>query len=154
MAARGQCAEMLTQHYDLEPQAAQPSRSCENPPIPQLTRITRSSPSSAFRRKPVLYSTFHGHKPYLTEGLPRWLSGREPACQCRRLALIPGSGRSPGAEMGNPRHYSCLGNPINRESGGLQSMGLQRVRRDSVTEHTHTWQKEPPGLWGLTGEGR
>ena len=53
-------------------------------------------------------------KPYRTEGLPRWLSGREPACQCRRLSLISGSGRSPGAEIGKPLHYSCLGNPIDR----------------------------------------
>ena len=28
--------------------------------------------------------------------------------------LIPGSGRSPGGENGNPLYYSCLGNPIDR----------------------------------------
>ena len=45
---------------------------------------------------------------YLCEcvyGLPLWLSGKEPACQCRRLkrpGLIPGSGRSPGARHDNP----------------------------------------------------
>ena len=27
---------------------------------------------------------------------------------------IPGSGRSPGVENGNPLQYSCLGNPMNR----------------------------------------
>ena len=27
--------------------------------------------------------------------------------------------------------------PWTEESGGLQSMGLQRVRHDLVTEHTH-----------------
>ena len=27
---------------------------------------------------------------------------------------IPGSGRSPGEGNGNPLHYSCLGNPMNR----------------------------------------
>ena len=25
---------------------------------------------------------------------------------------IPGSGKSPGEENGNPLHYSCLGNPM------------------------------------------
>ena len=43
---------------------------------------------------------------------------------------IPGSGRSPGVENGNPLQYSCLGNPMGRGAwgaGGLQSMGLQRV---------------------------
>ena len=27
---------------------------------------------------------------------------------------IPGSGRSPGEENGNPLQYSCLGNPMDR----------------------------------------
>ena len=28
--------------------------------------------------------------------------------------LIPGLGRSPGEENGNPLQYSCLGNPVDR----------------------------------------
>ena len=39
---------------------------------------------------------------------------------------VPGPGRSPGKGNGNPLQYSCLGNPT-EESGGLQSMGSQRV---------------------------
>ena len=38
--------------------------------------------------------------------------------------LIPGSGRFPGEGNGNPLQYSCLGNPMDREACGLQSMGL------------------------------
>ena len=30
------------------------------------------------------------------------------------VGLIPGSGRSPGEEHGNPLQYSCLGNPMDR----------------------------------------
>ena len=30
------------------------------------------------------------------------------------MGLIPGSGRSPGEENGNPVQYSCLGNPMDR----------------------------------------
>ena len=45
-------------------------------------------------------------------------------------ALTPGSGRSPGEGYGNPLQYSCLENPMEREPGGLQSMGLQRVGHD------------------------
>ena len=30
------------------------------------------------------------------------------------LGLIPGLGRSPGEENGNPLWYSCLGNPMDR----------------------------------------
>ena len=30
------------------------------------------------------------------------------------VGLIPGSGRSPGEGNGNPLHFSCLGNPVER----------------------------------------
>ena len=32
------------------------------------------------------------------------------------LGLIPGLGRSPGEENGNPLQYSCLGNPMDGET--------------------------------------
>ena len=32
----------------------------------------------------------------------------------RDTGLIPGSGRSPGEGRGNPLHYSCLENPMDR----------------------------------------
>ena len=47
-------------------------------------------------------------------------------------------GRSPAGGSGNPLQYSCLRIPWTEEPGGLQSMGLQRVRDDWATEHTHT----------------
>ena len=47
---------------------------------------------------------------------------------------IPGSERSPGKGNGNPLQYFCLGNLWTEESGGLQSMGSQRVRHDLVTK--------------------
>ena len=34
----------------------------------------------------------------------------------RDMGLIPGSGRSPGGGHGNPRQYSCLENPMDREA--------------------------------------
>ena len=43
---------------------------------------------------------------------------------------ILGSGRSPGEGNGNPLQYSCWEIPWTEEPGGLQSMGLQRVRYD------------------------
>ena len=39
-------------------------------------------------------------------------------------------GRSPGVGNGNPPKYSCLENSMDREPGGLQSMGPKRVRHD------------------------
>ena len=67
----------------------------------------------------------------------------------RDTGSIPGSGRSPGGGHGNPLQYSCLENPMNREPGGLQSMGSKRAGYDWVTyahvqacmhtrTHTHT----------------
>ena len=32
----------------------------------------------------------------------------------REVGLIPGLGRSPGGENGNPLQYSCLANPMDR----------------------------------------
>jgi len=38
------------------------------------------------------------------------------AYSVRDLGSIPGLGRSPGEENGNPLQYSCLGNPLDGES--------------------------------------
>ena len=48
--------------------------------------------------------------------------------------LIPGLERSPGEENGNPLQYSCWEIPWTEESGGLHSMGLQRVGYDLATK--------------------
>ena len=45
----------------------------------------------------------------------------------RDVGLIPGSGRSPGGENGNPFQYSCLENLWTEEPGELWSIGSQRV---------------------------
>ena len=44
----------------------------------------------------------------------------------RDVGLIPGSGRSPGRENGNPLQYSCLENPMDR--GSWQAM-VHRVAK-------------------------
>ena len=67
------------------------------------------------------------------------LSGKESACNAGDLGSIPGMGWSPVVGNGKPRQYSSLGNPPGTEDpGGLNSMGSQRIRYDSATEHTHT----------------
>ena len=51
------------------------------------------------------------------------------------MSLIPGLGRSVREGNGNSLQYSCLGNPTGKEEpGGLQCMGLQRVRQDLTTK--------------------
>ena len=54
----------------------------------------------------------------------------------RDVGLIPGLGRSPGVENGNPLQSSCLENSMDKEPGGLHLMGLQRARHSQVIVHT------------------
>ena len=50
-------------------------------------------------------------------GLPKWLSGKESACNAGDTGLIPGPGRSPGGGgNGNPLQHSCLENSKNRRA--------------------------------------
>ena len=48
----------------------------------------------------------------LTEGFPGPSDGKEPACHAGDSGSIPGLGRSPGGEHGNPLQDSCLENPM------------------------------------------
>ena len=50
-------------------------------------------------------------------GLPTWLSGQESNCHAgdaEDRGLIPGWGRSPEEENGNPLQYSCLENSMDK----------------------------------------
>ena len=68
-------------------------------------------------------------------GLKRWLDFpggavvKNPPANTGDAGSIPGSGRYPGEANGNPPQYSCLGNPVDREPGGLQHMGSQESDR-------------------------
>ena len=48
-------------------------------------------------------------------GFPGGSDGKESTCNAGDLSSIPGSGRSPGEENGNPLQYSCLDNSKDRE---------------------------------------
>ena len=39
---------------------------------------------------------------------------KSPPASAGDAGLIPESGRPPGEGNGNPRQYSCLGNPVDR----------------------------------------
>ena len=47
-------------------------------------------------------------------GFPSGSVLKNPFASVGDVGLIPGFGRSPGEENGNPLQYSCLGNPIDR----------------------------------------
>ena len=63
---------------------------------------------------------------------------KNPPANAEDPGLIPGLGRSPGGEHGNPLQYSCLENPMDR--GVWQAIifiGWQRDRHNLVTEHEY-----------------
>ena len=59
-------------------------------------------------------------------GFPGSSDGKESACNAGDQGSVLGSGRSPGEGNGNPLHYSCLENSMDRRAGGLQFIGSQR----------------------------
>ena len=65
-----------------------------------------------------------------TIGLPRWLSGKESACQAGDLGSVLGSERSSGEEMST--HFNILAwkIPWTEEHGGWECKGWQRVRHN------------------------
>ena len=86
-------------------------------------------------------------------GFPHSLVGKESACNMGDPGSIPGLGRSPGEGNSNPLQFSFLAWRIPRteDPGGLQSMGLQRVRHAWAT-NTHTQTVARHVLWDFPGK--
>ena len=63
-------------------------------------------------------------------GFPGGSDGKESVCNAGDMGSIPRSGRSPGEETGNPPSILAWKISWTDETGGLQSMGSQRVRHD------------------------
>ena len=61
---------------------------------------------------------------------PGGSEGKESLFNVEDLALIPGSGRSPGEERATHSSILVWEVPWTEEPGGLQSMGLPRVGHD------------------------
>ena len=61
---------------------------------------------------------------------------KNPPANAGDVGSIPGLGRSPGEGHSNQLQYSWWENSMDRETGRLQSMGLQRVRHGWA--HTHS----------------
>ena len=83
---------------------------------------------------------------------PRWVSPtspphvpggsvvKNPPANAGDTGSIPGSGRSPGEGNGNPRQYSCLGNPMDRGGWWATVHAVARVGHDLVI-------KSPPAIF-------
>ena len=64
--------------------------------------------------------------------------GKESACNGGDPSSIPGSGRSPGEEHGNPLPYSCLGNITDRGAWRAVVHGLAELGMTEQLTHAHT----------------
>ena len=53
---------------------------------------------------------------------------KKPACKAGDPGSIPGSGRSPGEDNGNPVQFSCLENPMDRGAWWAAVHGVAKSR--------------------------
>ena len=89
---------------------------------------------------PVLVSLSCGNKYH---GLPRWLSGKESACQCRRRGFDPWARKIPWRrKWQTPSTILAWKTPWTEAPGRLQSMGWQSWTW--LTEYTHMHTQQIP----------
>ena len=67
------------------------------------------------------------------QGLPQQLSSKDSACNTRDVGSIPGWGRSPEEENGNPLQYSCLGNSKDRGAWRATVHWVAEIKHKSAT---------------------
>ena len=74
-------------------------------------------------------------------GLPRWCSGKEPPCQCKRhkrYGSIPGVRKIPWSRKWQPTRYSFLENSMDRGIWWAKVHGITK----SQTKYTHVLDVE------------
>ena len=59
---------------------------------------------------------FYKDTPFDSQGFCGGSEGKESACNAEDLSSIPGSGRSPGEESGNPLQWSYVEHSMVRET--------------------------------------
>ena len=64
---------------------------------------------------------------FMFQDFPGGSDSKVSAYNAGDLGSIPGLGRSPGEENGNPLQYSCLEIPWTEQPGRLQTRGSQRA---------------------------
>ena len=65
--------------------------------------------------------------------VPGGSDGKVSTCNTGDPGLIPGLGRSPREENGNPLQFSCLGNPMDR--GARQAWGCKESEPTEQLTH-------------------
>ena len=67
-------------------------------------------------------------------GFPAGSDDKESACNAADLGLIPGLGRSPGGELGNPLRYSYLENSMDRGVWQATAYGVAKSQTQLTEE--------------------
>ena len=70
-------------------------------------------------------------------GFPGGSAGKEYAYKAGDSSSLPGLGRSPGEESGNPLQYSCLENPMDR---GAWRSAIHGVAQSQTRVATSTFR--------------
>ena len=70
-----------------------------------------------------------------SQGFPKDSVGKESACNARDMCSIPGLGRSPGEEHGNPLQYSCVENPLRLQ----ELLSCKELDTHEANAYVHTY---------------
>ena len=77
-------------------------------------------------------------------GLPRWLSGKESACQWRRCRFDPWVGKIPLRRKWQPTPVFWPGKPLRQRSlVGYGSWGHKELDTTEATQHTDMTEIKP-----------
>ena len=109
--------------------------------------------SKEFTDSSFMFSALRGmatSSPFQLTVSPEWLNDKEAAARARDVGLIPGSGRSPGGGNGNPFHYSCLGNLMDR---GAWRAAVQGVAKTWTLLSTHARTRSTSVSFEITRNG-
>ena len=74
-------------------------------------------------------------------GFPGGSVEKNPPADARHMGSIPGQGRSPGEGNGNPSHYSCLENPMDR--GAWQATVHEVAKELAMTQQLNNNKNLP-----------
>ena len=82
---------------------------------------------------------------------------KESACDVGDLGSIPGLGRSPGGEHGNPLQYPCQENPMDRGAWRATVLGVAKswTQLKAMAPHSRTfawkipWTEKPGRLQSM-----
>ena len=110
---------------------------------------------------PLVMRIFFSSKHFIAVGFAGGTVVKNPPADAEDAGdsgSAPGSGRSPGGGHGNPLHYSCLGNPMNRGAWWATVHGVPSghdwvCARAHTHTHTHTPSTTPSKDGWLCGWG-